>query len=344
MDTFTALPTAEREAYFQQAAANLGLPPQVIEKDFWVCWTLKRLFALETVKDALLFKGGTSLSKAFGLIRRFSEDIDLSIHRASLGFEGETDPANLTGKPFKKMNEALGEAARKKVFGKIQPELESAIRDQLGSEDWRLAADPTDPEGQSLAFTYPATRLTPSATAYLRPAVKIEFGARADHEPSERRSVRPYLADALPDALGTPGTEVKVISAVRTFWEKATILHQMAHLAPEKPFPVRYSRHYCDLAAMIAAGIGDEASRADALLAKVVEHKTAFYFAKWASYKTAVRGTLRLLPRAARIRELAADLESMREMFFDAPPKIESVMATLAAWEGAFNQINEEPK
>jgi len=94
--------------------AHLGLPPDVIEKDFWVCWTLKRLFALKSVGGDLLFKGGTSLSKAFGLIRRFSEDIDLSIHRASLGFSGDSDPAHLTGKPFKRTNEALGKAAQKK--------------------------------------------------------------------------------------------------------------------------------------------------------------------------------------------------------------------------------------
>ena len=251
MDAFAKYPADEREAYFLQAAANLGLPPQVVEKDFWVCWTLKRLFALESVGEDLVFKGGTSLSKVYGLIRRFSENIDVSIHRASLGFKGETDPAGMTGKPFKRANEALGELARSKIFGEIQPALESAVRDLLGEGGWSLAPDASDPEGQSLAFAYPTTGLTPSPAAYLRPVVKIEFGARADHEPSERKPVRPYLADAIPEALDEPGTQVKVVSAVRTFWEKATILHQMAHLAPEKPFPDRYSRHYCDLAAMI---------------------------------------------------------------------------------------------
>lgn len=337
MDTFARYPADEREAYFLQAAANLGLPPHVIEKDFWVCWTLKRLFALENVGEDLLFKGGTSLSKVYGIIRRFSEDIDLSIHRASLGFRGETDPAGMTGKPFKRANEALGNAARAKIFVEIQPALESAIRDLLGESGWSLAPDASDPEGQSLAFAYPVTGLTPSPAAYLRPVVKIEFGARADHEPSERKSVRPYLTEAIPDALGESETEVRVISAVRTFWEKATILHQMAHLVPEKPFPERYSRHYWDLAAMIESGIGTAAAKEEALLAEVVAHKIAFYAAKWASYETAVRGTLRLLPPTGRYEELARDLDSMREMFFDAPPQIDDVIATLASWETDFN-------
>lgn len=227
MDTFARLPPPERQIYFQQAAAEIGLPPHLVEKDFWICWTLKRLFALKSVRDDLLFKGGTSLSKVYGLIHRFSEDIDLSIHRASLGFEGESDPAKLTGKPFKRADALLGEAARKKVFEVIQPELEAAIRKQLGGEGWQLQPDASDPEDQSLAFFYPATGLTPTPSAYLGPAVKIEFGARADHEPKERKPVRPYLAEAIPDALDEPQTEVKVIGALRTFWEKATILHQM---------------------------------------------------------------------------------------------------------------------
>jgi hypothetical protein len=338
MDIFATLPADEREVYFQQAAADLGMPAHVVEKDFWVCWTLRRLFALDCVGDDLLFKGGTSLSKAYGLIRRFSEDIDISIHRASLGFGGETDPATLRGKPFKRTNQALGEAAQKKIFGEIQPELEGALRHHLGGERWRLESDASDPEGQSLAFVYPATALTPEAAAYLRPAVKIEFGARADHEPAERKPVRPYLADALPDALDDPDTEVKVISAVRTFWEKATILHQMAHLSAEKKFPVRYSRHYCDLAAMIDGGIGERAAADENLLAKVVAHKVEFYAAKWASYETAVGGTLRLLPPENRFREIGRDLDSMREMFFDTPPTIEAVIETLRTWETEFNQ------
>ena len=204
MDTFATFSATEREAYFQQAAANLGLPPHVIEKDFWVCWTLKRLFALESVGDDLLFKGGTSLSKVYGLIRRFSEDIDLSIHRASLGFKGETDPAGLTGKPFKRANDALGDAARAKIMREILPELKMAIRALLGDEGWRLEPDASDPEGQSLAFVYPVTGLTPDTAAYLRPAVKIEFGARADHEPSERKTVRPTSRKLSPTRSTSP--------------------------------------------------------------------------------------------------------------------------------------------
>ncbi|MEY2906694.1 MAG: hypothetical protein RLZZ408_1165, partial [Verrucomicrobiota bacterium] len=219
----------------------------------------------------------------------------------------------------------------------ILPELEEHCRRGLEEGSWRLGPDEDDPEGQSLSFAYPATGLTPTPSSYLRPAVKIEFGARADHEPCERRAVRPYLEEALPHSLEAPETEVKVICAVRTFWEKATILHQTAHLPAERAIPPRYSRHYYDLAAMIGAGIGERAMEQEALLAAVVAHKRAFYRATWACYETAVRGSLRLVPPPERRAEFERDLGAMSEMFFDNPPDAGHILGVLAAWQEDFN-------
>ena len=345
MDTFAQLPASEHATYFTEAANRLGLPPHVVEKDFWVCWTLKRFFTLDGIGDTLLFKGGTSLSKVHGLIRRFSEDIDVSIHRESLGFSGDDDPLNpdLSNKKRERLKTALAEAARSFIFDQIQPALQDAFSAALlnpgnSGRPWTLDTDPTDPDGQSLAFTYPTTGLTQSAADYLRPAVKIEFGARSDHWPAERRPLQPYLSDVIEDALEEPAVSVKTMEAARTFWEKATILHQHAHLPEEKPFPERYSRHYTDLAAMIEAGTGDEAAAREDLLEAVVRHKIAFYRSAWASYETAQRGTLRLLPAERNMADLKADLVKMGIMFFDDPPEYEAVIETLRSWEAEFNQ------
>jgi hypothetical protein len=342
MDTFAKLPTAEREVYFVEAGARMGFPPHVIEKDFWVCWTLRRVFALECLKDNVLFKGGTSLSKVHKLIERFSEDIDLSIHRASLGFEGETDPANpeLSGKKSRKQNEALKEAAQKKVLEEVLPELQLAILGELGAVGWSLVMDASDPDAQSLSFIYPRTGITLEATAYLPPRVKVEFGARSDHWPAITKTVTPYLSEVIEDAFEQSGVVVKAMDATRTFWEKATILHQMAHLPEAKSFPPRYSRHYCDLANMIRGGVYDIAALDESLLAAVVQHKMTFYRSAWASYETAIRGTFRLIPDERRLSELAMDLISMQEMFFYEPPKIEDVVATLRDWQDTFNQTD----
>jgi hypothetical protein len=343
MDTFAQLPATEREAYFTEAANRLGLPPHVVEKDFWVCWTLKRVFTLDGISDTLLFKGGTSLSKVHGLIRRFSEDIDVSIHREKLGFSGDHDPlhADLSNKQREKLKTELAAAACSFITGKIQPALLASIENALPAAavgTWRLAPDETDPDGQSLAFTYPTTGLTPAGNAYLRPSVKIEFGARSDHWPAETRPLKPYLCDAIPDAMEEPSVMVKTMEAARTFWEKATILHQMAHLPEERKFPERYSRHYTDLAAMILHGVGEEAAAKENLLEAVVRHKIAFYRSTWAHYETAKRGTLRLVPAGKNMPDLKDDLASMKEMFFDEPPGFESVITTLQEWEDAYNK------
>ena len=343
MDTFAQLPAKELEAYFTEAASRLGLPPHVVEKDFWVCWTLKRVFTLDGISDTLLFKGGTSLSKVHGLIRRFSEDMDVSIHREKLGFSGDHDPllAEHSNKNREKLKADLAQAACAFITGKIQPALQASIESALPATDgrtWKLEPDATDPDGQSLAFTYPSTGLTPAGNAYLRPAVKIEFGARSDHWPAETRPLKPYLCDVIPDAMEEPTVMVKTMEAARTFWEKATILHQMAHLTEERKFPERYSRHYTDLAAMILHGVGEEAAAKEDLLEAVVRHKIAFYRSTWAHYETAKRGTLRLVPAGKNMPDLKDDLASMKEMFFDEPPSFESVIDTLTAWETQFNQ------
>lgn len=339
MDTLAKQDANERETYFREAAARKGLQAHVIEKDFWVCWTLKRLFELDTLRDRLLFKGGTSLSKVHKVIERFSEDIDLSVHRGSLGFEGDTDPADpkMTNKNRKQQMAALSTAIRQLVNGEAQVELANKIESQLGTEGWNLRKDETDSDEQSLAFDYPRTSITQTPSAYLKPSVKIEFGARSDHWPAANRILVPYLAEELPDALDDSEVTVKALDAKRTFWEKATILHQMAHLADGKAFPARYSRHYCDLASMIQSGIGNDAAADEELLATVVAHKIVFYRSAWANYETAVRGALRLSPSENRIRELAADLESMSEMFFGNPPLLEEVLDTLSTWEKQFN-------
>jgi hypothetical protein len=150
--------------------------------------------------------------------------------------------------------------------------------------------------------------------------------------------VKPYLVDAIPGSMEEPIVKVKTMEATRTFWEKATILHQHAHLPEGKPFPARYSRHYTDLAVMIHAGVGNQAADREDLLEAVVRHKIAFYRQAWARYEDAKRGTLRLLPSERNMADLKKDLASMREMFFDEPPTFESVIDTLSAWETQFNQ------
>src|SRR5438309_7765235 len=156
MDDVARWPAADRADLFVVYGTGRGLTSEMIEKDFWVCWTLKRLFTLPDPPAGLLFKGGTSLSKVFGVIERFSEDVGLSFDRAGLGFGGESDPLNApTAKRRKYGLEALTETCRRVIRERLLPQLVAAFADVLGeppSAAWNLEPAEDDPDAQTLLF------------------------------------------------------------------------------------------------------------------------------------------------------------------------------------------------
>jgi len=160
------LSTSERELFFRDASLELNIQFPIIEKDFWVVWTLERLFAIDDLKSHLTFKGGTSLSKVYGLIERFSEDIDVSIEKDFLGFQAEDkDPDKAKTKNKQRAAlEALSSACASYVQNEMATALKEKIADSLGTtKGWNLLPD--DKDSQALVFEYPnysARRLHPS--------------------------------------------------------------------------------------------------------------------------------------------------------------------------------------
>lgn len=256
MDKFAALPAEERKTYFQQAAERHGrITAQLMEKDFWVCWTLKRLFELSEFCSHLTFKGGTSLSKVYNAIDRFSEDIDISIERDFLGFGGEKDPEKGTsGKEQQRRIDRLKESCQSAVTDALHPQLRAAIAEKLGANDeWELALDANDADSQTLLFQFPRS-IHEGISSYFAPSVKIEIGARSDHFPVEDAKISAYVTEIIPDIVHSFDVSVRVLQARRTFWEKATILHMLYHCPDQKPFPSRMSRHYYDLFQLANSG------------------------------------------------------------------------------------------
>ena len=311
----------------------------VLEKDFWVCWTLKELFRLPTIGEHLIFKGGTSLSKVFKIINRFSEDIDISIDRGFLGYGGVNEPeAGTSNKDRQRRVEGLMAACQKKIAEKLMPALQGTIQGKISPADnWSLLPDESDSDKQTLLFTYPSS-LPAGESDYVRRSVKIEMGARADHWPCETKPVTPYVAELFPKGFKQPACDVKVLAAERTFWEKATILHAEFHRPVEKPTPVRLSRHYCDFYELIRKGVEQRAVEQIELLNRVAHHKHLFFKSSWAKYGEAAKGTLKIVPPEYRINALYSDYANMREMFFSEPPKFESILALLKEWENKFNR------
>ncbi len=333
-------PTSSRRDAFVIAADRRGLLPLVIEKDFWVCWTLEQLFTLPGFADHLLFKGGTSLSKVYGVIQRFSEDIDLSLSRSFLG-EGLADPEQAASNTQRKQrSEVLVAAFHAAVTERLLPVLRDAITEQLeeeneGENGWTLTQDAADPG--TLHFAYP--RASSGDLPYIRPEVRIELGGRSDDWPAEDRIIISYVAEELPQILPAV-IPVRALAARRTFWEKATILHAEYHRPLGKASGERLSRHYSDLAQMAETDIESEALADLPLLERVRSHKSAFYTAPWASYETAVPGRLHLVPRPERLTELHADYRGMSEMFFGSVLPFDVMIEQINALEGRINMLS----
>lgn len=344
MDKVALLPADDRAALFGETGAGRGVADTIIEKDFWVCWTLRRVFGLPKGTTAtLVFKGGTSLSKAFGAIRRFSEDIDLSFDRAELGYTGDRDPEKegLSRKQAAKLIDDLVGDVERHIAEQLLPALRAAIVEQLGEPangEWSLEIDAAD--AQTVNFQYPTALPATEyeGMAYITPRVKLELGARGDPWPTEEKVIRPYAADDYPDFFVEPDTSVTVLSARRTFWEKATALHAEAHRPAESPTPQYFSRHYYDLSMLLGTDEGRAAVADLDLLAQVAQHKTTLFRSGWASYETARPGTLRLVPDAARVKDLRADYRAMAPMMFDqTPPSFDDILAKIAELQETIN-------
>lgn len=334
MDQFANDTPEMRDEAFQEAAAQLGMSKAIVEKDFWVCWSLKQLFALPSFGDHMIFKGGTSLSKAYDVIHRFSEDVDLSLDRARLGFEGARDPENpdLSGKKQKQLLQELQDAAEAEVTGPLLAEIQAAFDASL-EQGFSLTVDPSD--AQTLLFAYPS--LSGNAGGYVKPIVRFEFGARGVHLPAEVREISPYVHQAFPDLMGSGGVDVKVLGVERTFWEKATILHMLYHQDPAKPLADRMSRHYYDMAQLI----GHEAKRRAVdsldLLKQVAHHKSVFFKAAWANYEDARPGSLRLMPNEELTNALRRDFSGMQEMIIGDAPSFDDILSAIEAFEAEIN-------
>ncbi|AHF89859.1 hypothetical protein OPIT5_06055 [Opitutaceae bacterium TAV5] len=337
MNSVLRLTPLQRAELYRAASQKLGFGEVIVEKDFWVCWMLHQLFTLPGIGEHLIFKGGTSLSKVWKAIARFSEDIDVSLSRDWLGFTGSRDPENaISGKKQRAGIENLAAACAEKINAEILPALRTRAAGVLGPDGWTIAIDADDP--QTLHFKYPSTLGEDSPQAYVRREVKIEFGARSDAWPAEEKTILPYVAEVYPDTITDSGVAIKVLSIERTFWEKATILHAEAHREESKATPTRFSRHYADLAALADHANAADALGRDDLRARVVEHKQVFFAAGWAKYSTAVPGTFRLVPPDYRLATLQDDYRAMQEMFFGRPRAWAEIVERLRTLEAAINR------
>jgi hypothetical protein len=338
-----AVPPRERLDLFLTAGSRLGAPVGNIEKDFWVCWTLNTLYhRLPKGGPRLLFKGGTSLSKAFGLIRRFSEDIDVTVFRDDLGQAASVEELQaLSGKKRQARLDAIRDACRAYVAGDLRNALAAALAEDTGGAG-RVEVDAEDPDGQTLLIWYP--EVEPRDAGYVRPAVRIESGAKSALDPNQPALVQPYVANEA-GGLDLTVPEVTTIEPGRTFWDKVVIIHGLLRWFERRGVlrqeGQRISRHYYDLHCLLTSEAG-QAALADKTLAKdCVAHARMFFNRPDFDLASARPGSFAIKPAPNMAEALRRDYANTKAMIFGTAPEFDTVMASMAALESAANRTDD---
>jgi hypothetical protein len=298
------------------------------------------LFAHPEFGGQLVFKGGTSLSKVFGVIGRFSEDIDLSVSPPFLGVSEESvEQAQSRNKRMERMQE-LERACIERVREDFLPALEQIAGEVLGERSegrpWMEFQVDTTVHSPVVLFHYPCNE--PTGFGYLSRFVKMEFGSLTDQKPTRTYAIRPWVAEVFPKQLEDFRCELVALGLERTFWEKATILHAEYHRDPAKPIRDRFSRHYSDMAALARPSIAESALSLPDLCQHVANWKSRFFPANWARYELAKPGTIHLAPPEFRVAELEKDYQTMKDMFLVTPPTFESVITVVSDLEHEINR------
>ena len=331
MQRIATVPADDRADLFRNTARKMQLHEAIVEKDFWVCWTLNYLFHHCQWKSAFAFKGGTSLSKSYHLIQRFSEDIDLIMDWRLLGYDYNEPWENRSNTKQDTFNKEANSRAEIFLSETVLPVLQKDFS-RLLKTDVHLYIDETDK--QTIRFVYPQTF---SDTSILQ-EIRLEIGALAAWTPARATMIKPYAAEQYAKLFQHPETSILTVMAERTFWEKVTILHREAN-RHGSPLPPRYSRHYYDLYCMSKTAIKTNAFSDQNLLARVVQFKEKFYRCPWAKYADAKVGTMKLMPVAEYIDELRADYRHMENMFYGAKPTFDEILAGIASLEQELNLL-----
>ena len=306
------------------AALQLKRPDFLIEKDIWVVWSLNALFS-SGFADALVFKGGTSLSKAFHAINRFSEDLDITYNirkLLSMGDEETDIPASRSASD--RLRARSDEALAAWVEGECMPHLQATLDESAAGG--RLIYE----GGMNLRVAYQSRS---QQSGYVRPEVLLEFGGRSTAEPNSLHTIPCDVAEAFPD-VAFPVATASVMNAERTFWEKATAIH--AFVVRGRLDAARQSRHWYDLVMLDDNGIADAAIRDESLAEQVASHKSVFFRSAGVNYHEAINGAMRLVPKGTALEVLQADYDKMLngEMIFGTPPSFQDLLGkceTIAA-------------
>lgn len=334
MNNYFQLSTEDKLLVLQQASARLGLPPQAIEKDLWVTTILQIVFTLP-FSDKLIFKGGTSLSKVWHQIERFSEDIDLAVDRSLFGMEGD-----LTKKQIKKLRKVSSLFVSEAFCPALQKGIEQyglsalcSIESQPDGE-----GDNTYPEPRKIFVKYQSVCADP--IEYLFPVVMLEIGARSLLEPNQQTNIRSMVEELFPTIQTTlVDSQVATALASKTFLEKAFLLHELFSVEGRGENAERKSRHLYDLSRMMDKEFALDAIKDDELWESIRHHREIFTSVRGMDYAPDVRKRIMLIPRFDIQTAWEKDYKSMcSSMIFGEKPSFKELLERMALLEKRFHE------
>ncbi len=332
-NNYFELTTAQQRTILEQAAIKQGLPKQAIEKDLWVTAILQILFSLPCA-ESLVFKGGTSLSKVWKLISRFSEDIDLAIDRAVFELEGD-----LTKKQVKKLRKASSLFVRDTLYQQLVEAVnQTSLKDlcQLEPEP-DGEGDATYPEPRSIFIRYKS--VFDDKLDYIPPIVKVEAGARSLLEPYAETAITSMVEEALP-SISTTISDVMVKTAIaeKTFLEKAFLLHELFSVNNTVEAR-RRSRHIYDLHMMMKQGVADKAIPNEELWQTIHHHRSTLTSMSGVDYSIDIRRTIQLIPPKDSLANWRKDYEEMSSaMIYGEKPAFEELLESMNWLELLFKK------
>lgn len=303
----------DRLAMLQQTeATHPGINQVAIEKDWWVTVTLKALFQTDC-RDSLIFKGGTSLSKGFNIIERFSEDIDLAISHSFFGIE----------KTNKSQRDKLKKLARRYIQETLSAQLDAQLKDmgitgytienvtQVQDKNGKWKPIDSDKDPTVILLHYPS--IVEDTISYIPPRVKIEISCLSMDEPTEERDIHSLICETFEEEDTDANCKIRTVVPTRTFLEKLFLLAE--EFQKDKPRSVRMSRHLYDLEKLMDTEYGREALADRTLYDAIVEHRRAYYALKYVNYDLHAPASINFMIPEQTIESWKADYSDMRRFF-----------------------------
>lgn len=343
MSKWIDLNEQERMFIVNDVAAKKNIEPESVEKDWWVTIVLKALFEMNCA-DYLLFKGGTSLSKGWGLINRFSEDIDIAINKSFY-----KDIKGLQCAECRNNNQIknLRKANRDYILGEFADELDSVLR-RFGLSGYRIeritmhndhgnqAPIDHDKDPACIMVHFPTS--SGGGSGYLSPHVKVEVSGLSMSEPFENKHIRSIISEFYPDDDTETVADINTVSPTRTFLEKAFLLNE--EFQRINPRTRRQSRHLYDLEHLMDTEYGMEAIENFDLYKSIVKHREKFYHVGGVDYYTDMPDKITFVPKGDLLEKFRADYQQMKDlMIFNDKIDFDYIITRLEELQKRFRAI-----